>query len=325
MKIGVISDLHLGHRNSNIEVLKDVLLFFQDKVNMIIDCGDITDNNIINPIQLNELYDVFRKISIPYYIVKGNHDSLNNKTIAKILELNPYIYVAEDIHIMEVKGIKLLFIPYTNNLSTMFKYLDDNNIYGDYAFSHLNITSNVYSDISFDNPNKLFKYSYFWLNGHIHTPESYSSVFGKIENVGSLSSLTYGDEHIPTYGILDTYNNSFTRYEINNCIIHKTCNTDFDFDRFQKENINRHINWRIKLPSNFFVEDRQKIKNKLQNYPNTLNIQFDLKNDNKSKIKTSKYNNKRTNLLEQLFESYEKDNNTTLHYDIKKGLTNDKL
>lgn len=328
MKIGIVSDLHLGHRNVKIETFKNTILKLQNKVDLIVDCGDLTDSNKVDAIQLTELYRIFKDINKPYYIIRGNHDSLDSKTIAKLLELNSNIFVAEKISKVSYNNIDLLLIPYTNNINETFKTLKEKEYFGDFAFSHLNITDNNFSDIKIksESVQQLFYYSDFWINGHIHTPESYNFGFGRIENIGSISSLTYGDEHIPNYGILDTETKSIERYQITNCIIHKTCNTDFDFDLFQKENCDNYINWRIKLPNDFFMEDRQKIKNKLQNYPNTLNIQFDLKiGKNDNSITSKKYDIKKVNLLEQLFESYEKDNNTILNQDIKRGLSNDKL
>lgn len=316
MKIGILSDAHIGHKNALILSLKYAISnMIKNDVDIIVDCGDITDKNSINAEQAKALYNVFNNISVPYHIVRGNHDTLNGSTVASLLGVNNNIIVHNDVDNLKIGGLNFLFIPYTDNIKGLYEYLDSMlTDSADYIFSHLNITNNMYSSISFNEMKTLYKYGNLWFNGHIHTPEENHDLWGDFYNVGSLSSLTYGDEHIPCYYILDTDNqNDITKYNILSCIIHKTADVDFDFDSFAKQHEHYNINWRIKLPnSSFYVEERKKLKDKLQSLSNTNQIQFDYikseKIENKKKLNSVKENtNKQLSLMQQLFTQFEID------------------
>lgn len=326
MRIGILSDAHIGHRKTQISSLKytiDQLLKL--KVDLIVDCGDITDNNIINATQATELYDIFKDIDIPYHLVRGNHDTLNNTTVASLLGVNKNIIIHNNIDKFEYNNNTFLFVPYTDNIKELYKNLDKiiSKQYN-FVFSHLNITNNLYASIPFSETKKLHLYGDIWFNGHIHTPEENKTIYGNIYNVGSVSSLTYGDEHVPNYCIFNTETKELIHYTIPNSIIHKTVYDieKFDFNTFINMFKDYKINWRIKLPNNFYIEERMRIKDKLQSFNNTNEIQFDyIKADNKiNKNIINKNNKNKISLLQQLIQQYEKDTKEILLDDIKKEL-----
>ena len=325
LKIAILSDVHLFHKNSQPDLFHRYIKEIQEKVDIIVDCGDILDSNIIDASQSYKLKEIFNDIKIPYHIVMGNHDSLNGVSLASLLSMNKNIFVHNNIDFSFYgKHDTLLYIPYTNNIKELYKILNSVIIeQPDYVFSHLNITDNFYSDISFSNLEELYKYCSVWFNGHIHQDQKDKSIFGDFYNVGSFSSLTYGDEHIPKYLILDTETKLINEYIISGSIIHKTITAieDFDFASFSEKYKDMKINWRIKIPNNFFVEKRNKIKEQLMSLVNTNNIQFDYIKTNLIKENISQnYNKKQVPLIQQLFEQFKKDTDIDLDIEIKKAL-----
>lgn len=330
MKIGVLSDVHLYHKNSQPKLFKKLIEDLQTQVDMIIDCGDLLDNNIIDATQSYELKQIFENIKIPYHIVMGNHDSLGGVSLASLLSMNNNIIVHNtvDFAYLDKEKLRLLFIPYTNNIKDLLKHL--NSIVKEpvkYVFSHLNVTDSIYADVPIKRTEKFFKYGDIWFNGHIHQQEEYHSLFGSFYNIGSVSSLTFGDSHIPRYLILDTEKQEdyLTVHEIKNSIIHITI-TDINNLSFlsECENSEFKINWRILLPNNFYIKERQNIKEKLSKLNCTNNITFSYTKLNLNETKNikksiSNNNDNKKPLIQQLIEQYTKDN--VLNEKIIKKLT----
>lgn len=329
MKIGILSDVHLYHKNSQPQLFKKLIEDLQTQVDIIVDCGDLLDNNVINATQSYELKQIFENINIPYHIVMGNHDSLGGVSLASLLSMNSNIIVHNtvDFAYIDKEKLWLLFVPYTNNIKNLIKHLNSTiKEPVKYVFSHLNITNNIYADIPIKKTEKLFKYGDVWFNGHIHQQEEYHFLFGSFYNIGSVSSLTFGDSHIPRYLILDTEKQEdyLTVHEIKNSIIHITI-TDINNLSFlsEYENSEFKINWRILLPNNFYVEERQNIKEKLSKLDCTNNIVFSYTkinlNETKNIKKSIKSNETKKPLIQQLIEQYTKDN--VLNEKIIKKLT----
>lgn len=327
MRIGILSDAHLFHKNSQIKLYRKAITDLQSKVDIIVDCGDLTDKNIINASQAEELRTTFKDISIPFHIVKGNHDALNDVSVSSILSMNNNIVVHNDVDVIEFKGKQFLFIPYIEKAKDMYMKLKKLDLASpaDYAFSHLNVTSNFYSTISFDKLENLFLYSNTYFNGHIHTPEAKKSLFGSFYNVGSFSSLTYGDEHIPYYILYDTETDSFEKMPVSENIIHKTIKIDKniykqDIDNYAKKYDKQKINWRIQITTEFSAEGRQELKSYLKTFNNTNNIQFSYiqtKQQKKEKTNSNDYNNVSMTMMQQLFQQFEEDKNIKLNDNLK--------
>lgn len=334
MKIGLISDFHFGHKKVNIQTLQRILshLISIEHVSIIVDCGDILDTDVLNSVQAEQLRQTFKNMSVPYHIVRGNHDSLGDVSLATILSLNDNIFVHNDICVTETNNCRLLFVPYYNSIKQLYKDLQNNvSDFCDFAFSHLNITNNFYATIPLDSKNKnltqLFKYSENWFNGHIHTPETYESIEGNIYNIGSISSLTFGDSHFPCYYILDTETKNLSEYPVVDANYHKT----LDLSQYSTEaeiedsflslcdniiNLCKDTNvmlfWRVYLPTFVSLEFKQNLKSKLLTICNCGDVIFSFKQSNsnkKEKIEESinnKNSSSRENIVQQFINSYEK-------------------
>lgn len=334
MLIGVLSDAHLFHRNSQYLLYKKVIMDLQDtyNVDLIVDCGDLTDYNVMDASQAEKLRYIFSEVKVPFHIVMGNHDSLEGVSLASLLNMNKNINVHNEVACVN----NVLFIPYINSAKQLYEKLKNLNLDKSvkYAFSHLNLTSNFYAMIPFERSRNLHMYADTIFNGHIHTPEENDTLYGKIINIGSCSSLTFSDEHTPSFIILDTDNDNFTTYPIKDSIIHRTkCFNDEqpidciikEIEASVKSLFDYKINWRIKLSRNFPIEKKKKIKEYLTSLINTNVIQFDYYNDNKnneSQNSTKEHSNKQSKvpLIEQLFTQYEKDTGILLSEDIKKEI-----
>ena len=332
MKFGIITDAHLFHRYAiKPEKYKEIIqdLNNNSEIEFIVDCGDLTDKSILTAPQVEILTHIFDYVTKPVYIVAGNHDSLEGTTVATALELNPNVKIIKEPTVIN----DLLFIPYINTTKELYSKLNglvsDNHI-PKYAFSHINVTSNIYSMIPFRDVDKLFKYAKYWYNGHIHTEEEHLTAFGRFINIGACSSLTFGDNHIPCYTIVNVDSNETVNVEnhgIDGSIIHKI---------FSTENLNKvydEINYatrfykmrcRFKLPNNEnSLEMRKQICQRFEDNSNVLSLNFDyIKTEvkkQKQEIKIDKEKLK-LNLYEQLFQRFEEDTQLSISKEIKEEL-----
>lgn len=330
MKIGIISDAHMFHRwGITTEMYCDIITNKFANCDIIVDCGDITDRSNLTAPQIDALSKLYKDIDKPVYLVAGNHDSLSNTTVASVFESKKNVLVIREPTIYDT----MLFVPYTDDIKTMFKQL--NEIVKEpvkYAFSHLNITSNIYASIPFSDTKKLHKYAEIWFNGHIHNDEKNETAFGKVYNVGACSSLTFGDTHTPCYSIYDTEEDYLETKGIDNCVLHRSFNIsnrfgDIDLCYSEIEYATRYYRMRTKfyLPNNNDSLDiRRKIKEKLEQNPNVISIVFDYIKDStkeeKKQEETEAKNMQKIPLMQQLFEHFEKDTQIILSNDIKEEL-----
>ena len=331
MKFGVITDAHLFHRYAiKPEKYKEIIqnLNNNSEIKFIVDCGDLTDKSILTAPQVEILTHVFDHVTKPVYIIAGNHDSLEGTTVATALELNPNVKVIKE---PTVVG-NLLFVPYVNTAKELYSKLNKlilgNNI-PKYAFSHINVTSNIYSMIPFKDVDKLFKYAKYWYNGHIHTKEERLTAFGVFINVGACSNLTFGDNHIPCYTIVDVNDEiiNVENYGINGSIIHKvfsTENLDKVYDEINYATRFYKMRCRFKLPNNeSSLEIRKQICQRFKDSSNILSLNFDyVKTEVKKQRQEIKVDKEKlkSNLYEQLFQHFEEDTQLSISKEIKKEL-----
>lgn len=326
MKIGLISDAHLFHKYAiTVENYNFILQKQFKNCDIIVDCGDLTDKSSLTAPQLEKLSKVYDNIDKPVYIIAGNHDSLSSTTVASIFNMKSNIKIITE----PTKINNMLFVPYTDNIKELIKTLNKLDEFCNFAFSHLNITSNVYATIPFKNIDKLFKYAKIWFNGHIHTMEEESTAFGSLYNIGSCSNLTFGDEHIPCFSVYDTDLNVLNTIEIKDSIIHKNYRLQ---DNTDLKSIYSDISFlasKYKLCCKFYLQNnqnsleiRKQIKSELESNFNILSISFDYMKDKsvekKKEIKESKLN--KVPLMQQLIQHFEEDTQISLSNNIKKEL-----
>lgn len=329
-KIGIISDAHLFHRCSQPQLYKRTIQNLQHLgVDFIVDCGDLTDNNILNSVQSAELYDVFSIVSVPMHIVMGNHDSLGGASLASVLNINKNITVHTTVDVVD----NLLFIPYINSKKELRKQLDNLGLSEsvDFAFSHLMMLDNKYAMLPFSEaPKLLHKYANVVFNGHIHDYSECKTLYGTIYNVGSFSNLTFGEKDTPHYHIYDTDTGLLERYTAFGGIMHRTVTItdEEDIKHLEDliENENFKFDWRIKLPANFDFNKRNEIREILYDLNNTNSVQFDylVSQNQKQKLAsvsmTKSGSGSKVPLIDKLFESYEQNTGNELSDDIKQQL-----
>ena len=339
MLIGIISDAHLFNRYAiTAEEYKNTINKMFDKlgVDFVVDCGDITDKSTITAPQLDAFGQIFRDLKKPVYIVAGNHDSLSNTSVAAILKLNPNVKV---ITTPTLIGDNLLFVPYTDeNTRNLYKKLEflteDKDTSSIFMFSHLNITNLYYSTIPFDKLSNMFKYANVIFNGHIHINQQHEDIYGTFYNVGSCSSITFGDEHTPNYCVFNTDTLELHTYDIKGSIIHRTFlvtkdNIDVLLNDISNLSVNFRVRCRFKVPNSpESVELKKKIKDYFSDNENVISIVFDYVKDDayqKELKKKQEKDNKlsKVPLIQQLFEHFEQDTGIKLDDEIKKGLAND--
>ena len=91
MKIGIISDTH----DDFVFIDKAIKRFKKDKINVLLHCGDISNEETLNKLK------VFKSV----FVVKGNCDDKNIKEIIKTCKKNKFYFWKEytDINIGEKK------------------------------------------------------------------------------------------------------------------------------------------------------------------------------------------------------------------------------
>lgn len=331
MKFGIITDAHLFHRYAiKPEKYKEIIqnLNNNPEIKFIVDCGDLADKSVLTAPQVEILTHIFDYVTKPVYIVAGNHDSLEGTTVATALELNPNVKVIKEPTVVD----NLLFVPYVNTAKELYSKLNNlilgNNI-PKYAFSHINVTSNIYSMIPFKDVDKLFKYAKYWYNGHIHTKEERLTAFGVFINVGACSNLTFGDNHIPCYTIVDVNDEiiNVENYGIDGSIIHKvfsTENLDKVYDEINYATRFYKMRCRFKLPNNeSSLEIRKQICQRFKDNSNVLSLNFDyVKTEVKKQRQEIKVDKEKlkSNLYEQLFQHFKEDTQLSISKEIKKEL-----
>ena len=320
---GIISDAHLFNKYAiEPEKYHNIIINEFKNCDFIVDCGDLTDKSNLTAPQIDILSKIFTDVNKPIYLLAGNHDSLANTTVASIFEENKNIKVIK----AEPKVIDgMLFIPYTDDIKNLYKIL--NKIVTTpvkYAFSHLNITNNFYSSINSNNIHTLFNYTEYLFNGHIHLPEILKeSVIGTLYNVGSCSSLTYGDVHIPNFCIFDK--DKLQSNSIRNSIIHKTYDiTEDNFDTIlslvEEDAKNNRLCCRFRLYNNeSSIEIRRKIREVLQDVVYMINFDY-IKNKTKVNESIEKTSINKEPLIELLIKSFEKENRILLSKQLKEEL-----
>lgn len=317
MRIGIISDAHLFNKYAITtekynEILKEMI---KQDVDCIVDCGDLTDKSHLSAPQLDKLSKIFNNVNnVPIYIVAGNHDSLDNTTVASVFNMKKNITIITK----PTKIDNMLFVPYTNNIKKLYEELEevvDESV--DYAFSHLNITNLFYADISFDNSQKLFTFADIWFNGHIHIPENYDDMLGSIYNVGSCSSLTFGDTHIPNYCIFS--DDGLIRENIKGSIVHKIFKQNLNL-----EDLGNDFDYRCRIdlynnPNS--LELRKEIRDLSLTNPNIKELVFSyIKDETRKETLIKQQQASKISLSTQLIKQFETDNKITLSDDIKRRI-----
>lgn len=148
----MITDTHLGVRNSSLEWLEIMKEYFYDffipllkkekkEGDFLIHLGDVFDSrHSLNLLVMNEGLTIFEEISkiMPVVIILGNHDiyrkNSNEVNSVKILKWVPNIKVLEEPEVMSISGKKLLFMPWRAGHQEEIECINNNP--ADFMFCH---------------------------------------------------------------------------------------------------------------------------------------------------------------------------------------------
>ena len=82
-KFGWITDLHIGTKNADIDLLAVVQdINFKKEVSFVVATGDISEAGKAD--DLNNAKQILDKLNVPYYIIPGNHDTKWSESGAKV-------------------------------------------------------------------------------------------------------------------------------------------------------------------------------------------------------------------------------------------------
>lgn len=182
--------------------------FIENKVDMIVNAGDLMDSDFIKAREGSALAEAFSKLTIdkPIYHLVGNHekeDKNNRYTSVSLLDQNNlYVVINEPTKLND----EISFLPYISEVDS----IDLDKISNKILISHMNYEGmslgrvTLSTGINMDYASSKFE---LILNGHIHTASSYHS--GKILNIGSMFGHGFDDNYelsYPCIMILDTDN-----------------------------------------------------------------------------------------------------------------------
>lgn len=207
----ILTDTHIGCRNSSVEWLEIHRNFFYDQFiptvkenyqegDILIHCGDVFDSRRSLDISIMnfavQLFEDFSEIFDDIHIICGNHDiykkNTNDVNSLKCLKWIPKVQIHEDTNkILDIQDKKVVLMPWnetqeqeTNDLLEIGR--------ADYLFCHTSVQNAVFSrNVKVEHANSIdvfynFKKVY---TGHIHTSQKMKNV----RFLGSPYELTRND------------------------------------------------------------------------------------------------------------------------------------
>ena len=209
--------------------------FKENDVDAIINCGDLTDSDILHAEENAALYEALAyNPGIEELYILGNHEIKNkNSTIASTSILNGYpnIKIYNQVSVVESEGSDVIvLVPYLtdkDDCEEVYKILDKlSDKESVYVFSHMSyIGENLNNYVLIDGLDKSRMTTIYpnvkgIFNGHLHNTKDE----GIYHQVGSLISSSFGDsyeEGLPGIIILDTSTNEIKRIPNPHAILFK--------------------------------------------------------------------------------------------------------
>lgn len=225
MLVGIYSDLHAsksmsiltggnGYKYSKrLDLVVNSMKWMYDTfkqlgVDMIVNCGDTFDSDILLPEENSAMAEALSfSYGTPEIHLLGNHEKKNKSssyTSVSLLRNYEHIQIVDS----PVQIGNMLFLPYTNDYEN-YEFLDGMPPC-DILFSHAD-----YLGLEYDNgfasthgfsPEILLDRFKMIFNGHIHSPSS-NNYGGRLVNIGSLLGTGFGNSYSKGYPrviILDT-------------------------------------------------------------------------------------------------------------------------
>lgn len=223
MKVALISDLHLGFKNTKDIFLKSQLRFLKNEfvpyllennIDTIFILGDVFDNrNALNHRLQNIVFNFFEKQFKPFkvYIIVGNHDTYFNNTIdvhsLRFLSKFQNVEIIEEMKNTNVGGKNFLMVPWITDEVEFYKEFQDKKYdvcmghfhFAGFSMNKSKISEEGLSSSMFSNrPGKVF-------SGHFHTRSRQQKGEAEIIYLGSPYQLTRHDiDEERGFCVLDT-------------------------------------------------------------------------------------------------------------------------
>lgn len=266
----IVTDSHFGIKKANDLFLESQLKFFKTQfepslkrngIKEIFFLGDVFDNRVSMNIKIkNAVLDIFGNLlgSYKIYLIVGNHDSFYTNTIEtnslKFLDNLPNVTLLEKPRVIEVKGKRILMVPWITNQKDFEKELDNIRDRIDVCMGHFAINGFHLNKFKIEEngmEHDCFSRFPMVFSGHLHSRGIQKYGDTEIIYVGSPYQLTRADSDEPRgYCILDMetleykfidntvsleyvqldYPAKFTRKMIEGNIIDLNVKFDKDFD-----------------------------------------------------------------------------------------------
>lgn len=229
MKVLVYTDLHCSYNSSimplyyedskyttRLQMIVDTGKWINEiatnnKVDMIVNCGDTTDSHILRSEEITALSEFFRSIdyNCRHIIITGNHDVLDNNSDFYSTSILSNISNVEVYNKPTKIDDTISVLPYMKSeeiTNDMLKSLSNHIL-----FSHIDIKgSHLRSDYIMDSgvdSELLSNYFDLTINGHLHTAEKLNTTTRDVWNIGSVTSGSFNDSnsYIPSVCIINTF------------------------------------------------------------------------------------------------------------------------
>lgn len=213
----VISDIHFNLNTLEIasRSVQSALETAQELDVPLIIAGDLNDTKaIIRAEVANRLLYLFSGLSIPIYILVGNHDKINEKGFHNGLNyLEPYAEIIFNSTKVSIKGTEIYFIPYQSNFVDFEREI--NMVPRDsLVVMHQGVKGASMGDYMVDNSsvNPALMSHVKCISGHYHRHQT----IGTVTYLGSPYTTSFGEANDGPKGFIILNNDgSFER-----CILH---------------------------------------------------------------------------------------------------------
>lgn len=212
-----ISDIHFNINTLSLasKALREALLKAEELGIPLVIAGDLHDTKaIIRAEVMNEIIDILRLALVPVYLLEGNHDKINEKSVGHGLTyLNTSVEVIDYVGVHRLMHTPVGFIPY-NQPEAVLKAIDSLKGKANILIMHQGFQGAAMGDYVLDKTSispdavKDFKV----ISGHYHRHQT----LGTVTYIGSPYTITFGEHNDGPKGYLTLYSDgSYIQTPIN--------------------------------------------------------------------------------------------------------------
>jgi DNA repair exonuclease SbcCD nuclease subunit len=231
----LISDIHFNLSNLDLasESLTTALKKAEDLSVPLVIAGDLQDNKAIIRAEIaNRLINILKNSKVPIYLLVGNHDKINEKSLDHSLNyLRPYVTLVDSMIYGIDTDLDIIMLPYYSDVKLLKELL--NTIPAKYkVIMHQGLVQANMGDyiqdksaLKLDDTHNLRIFS-----GHYHEHQT----VGNFTYIGSPYTITFGEAKDPEKGfLLLNKDGTFTRELLKlrkHIVIDKTMDTLYSTD-----------------------------------------------------------------------------------------------